>query len=219
MEAPPAEGGAPVDPSAAAGLTGRGFVIRIAGRTPFGTPAQLLDETLIKNLQNVSKDKIPNGKPFAVERAQIIKIDVLDHDPARIQKIQADYENALRAKETGQFTASAATIANYAGGGDESSMEGSGFRGGGGYGGAFGGAGVPAPGAPAVDPNAAAQRAFMDRQFPDEDIRQDSEFIVAVVVSLDPPPKTAAAPAEGGAAPATQPAAAPAQPAASAAGP
>jgi hypothetical protein len=232
-EMPAGEGGAPVDPAAAAGLTGRGFVIRIAGRTPFGTPAQLLDETLIKNLQNLSKDKIPSGKPFAVERAQIVKIASLGADPAHLQKIQSDYDNAVRAKETGQFTASAASMTNFGGGGEEG-MDGfrGGYNGGGYAGGGFGGAAPAAAGA--ADPAAAAQFAFKDRQFPDEDIREDNDFIVAVVISLDPPPKppadpnaapangaAPAAPAEGGAAPAapatSEPAAAPAaQPAASA---
>jgi type IV pilus assembly protein PilM len=217
MGAPPMDMGATGDPAAAgaagSGFTGRGFVIRIEGRTPFATPAQLIDDTLVKSLQNLSKDKIPDGKPFAIERAQIVKVRALSDDPARVQKIQTDYDNAVRAKETGQFTAPTGGYAggNGYGGGMEGGMEGmdGGYRPA--YGG-FGGAGAPAPGA--VDPNAAAQRAFMDRQFPDEDIREDHEFIVAVVVSLDPPPKTAADPnADPNAAPA-DPNAAPADPAA-----
>jgi hypothetical protein len=203
-------------------MTGRGFIIRIAGRTPFGTPAQLLDETLIKNLQNLGKDKIPNGKPFAVERAQIVRVTEIANDPQRLQKIEADYNAAVNAKQTGQFTAASPsfTAGNF-GGAPEDMMDGGGggFYRPGGFGGGFGGA---APAAGAVDPAAAAARAFKDRQFPDEDIREDNEFIVAVVVSLDPPPKPPADPNAAPAAPAdpnAAPAAAPANGATPAAAP
>src|SRR4029079_1175759 len=97
----------------------------------------------------------------------------LGSDQAHLQKIQTDYDNAVRAKETGQFTASVASVANYGGGGEEG-MEG-GFRPG--YAGGGFGAAMPAPGAGAANPAAAAQLAFMDRQVPDEDIREDKDFI------------------------------------------
>ena len=212
MAPPPMEGGDPAAAAAAGatGITGRGFIIRIEGRTPFDTPAQLLNDTLIKNLQNLTKDKIPTGKPFAVELAQIVSVRPLSGDNARLQQIQTAYDNAVRAKETGQFTASVASFpgaGGYGGGMEAEGMDG-GYRGGyggGGYGGGFTGGAAPAPG---TDPNAAS-RAFMDRLFQDEDIREDHLFTVAVIVSLDPPPKTAdpnAAPADPNAPAATPPA-------------
>jgi type IV pilus assembly protein PilM len=220
--APPAEA-APTDPSQASGLTGRGFAIRIVGRTPFQPAAQLLDETLIKALDNLKKDKIPNGKTFAVEKVQIMGVTRLRDDQVRLQKIQADFQAAVTAKESGTFTATSGGGATGFGGGmNPYGGGGGGFEGeggGGGFGPGGGGFANNFTGAatPGVNPDALAAKAFMDREHPDEDVRDDSGFTIVAVISLDPPPK---APADPNAAPPPangQPAAAPPQqPAASA---
>jgi hypothetical protein len=197
----PTDGSAPV---AAAG--GHGYVVRIAGTTPYRQAESLLSDTIVKGLEKFTKDKIPPGYTYAVEQVKMVEISPLRNDQAKLTAIKAAYDAALTAKTSGQFQAPTVTVG---GGFGSDSMEGDIVSGGynrGGFGGAFPQPGVGgAPGA-AVDP----ELAFKDREFPDEDIRDDQQFVVVAVVALDPPP---AQPADGSAAPA-DPAAPPADAAA-----
>ena len=229
MGAPPMDMGMGGDPAAAgvvgSGMTGRGLVLRISGRTPFSPAAQLIDDTLVNGLLQVAKAKAkaenPTAQRYTVERVQIGKVTSLRNEPNLLQKIQTDYEAAVRAKESGTFTPSSGGGMGFGGG------YGGGFSGGfgvpadmageAGFGGGWGGgfnAGGFGGGTAAADPNALAAKAFMDRQFPDEDIRDDNEFIVIAVIRIDPEaaPAAEADPNAPPADPNADPSAAPADP-------
>lgn len=198
--APPApvEGAAP---SAAAGQ--HGFVITLTGTTP-NKNLGFIDQTFLKNLQTtLAKEKLPPGKQYYLDKVQVITRQKVRDDAARLAALQAAYTSAMTAKTTGQFNAPAGGgyVPGVGGGfggppdvGGRS--DGIGGIGGGGFGQAFG---QPPGAAPGVDPaaiEAAAKAPFMDRLFPDEDVRDDLQFVIVMTFVLDPPP---AAPVAGAA--------------------
>jgi type IV pilus assembly protein PilM len=214
MRPPDVAAAAPTDAAAAGGAapTGHGYVIRIAGTTPNAQPAELLNETLMKALDALSKEKLPKGKQYFVVAKEIVHLRPLSENQQKLSQIKTEYETALRAKETGQFVSTG-------GGGGAAGIrdadippEERGYR--------PSGVMAPAAGGAPIDPAALENKAYMDREFPDEDIRQDHDFVVVAVVSLDPPVKQpdAAAPADGTAPAAPADGAAPATPAAPADG-
>jgi type IV pilus assembly protein PilM len=214
--APPGmEGGAAPTPveGATPGPEGRGFVITITGTTPMSPAAGFLETTLIKTLRDkLAKDKIPADKKYYIDRAEIVILQPLKLDSQKLSAIKTAYDAAVNAKQSGTFTPTASMgpggFGGFGGGGN-AGFGGEGMEGGGpGFGGAFGGAPAGA-GGPAITED----MAYKDRRFPDEDIREDQEFVAVVTVVLDPPPKAPAAEGAAGAAPAAagaeQPAATP----------
>ena len=203
-------GGAAPTEGGGAGSGQRGYVITVYGTTPFTDAAKFLDESFIKAVRTkLGKDKIPADKPYYVDRIEVIQIQPFMRSPTRIQQIEQSYQNAIRAKES--FTG-AQMPSGFTGGGFTGGPEGDfgRFPGGGNVPPEFAGGRGPVAVAPGEDPAVVAARPFMDRNFPDEDVRQDHEFIVVMTVFLDPPPRQPAP--EGG----ETPAAAPASPAAAA---
>ena len=182
-------GGTTATPGVAPGPQGRGFIIKISGTTPNASAVQLVDETLVKGLLATAKEKAA-GRPYRFEKVVIVSLKPLRDNQQKIQFIKSEWDRAVQAKQSGQFTAAPMT---------------GGFGGfGGGFGGPLGGPfgpgglelDMPGPmrGLPTL-PNAGAPAAgmptgnepYMDREFPDEDIRDDQEFVVVAMVLVDPP--------------------------------
>lgn len=190
MGAAPAE--VPADGAVPTG--GRGYVIRIAGTTPYRAAAQLLNESIVKGLDKYAKAKATPGQRWAVDKVQVVYLLPLKDDQQKLQAIKTAFDAAVNAKTTGQFQAPAATggfggMGGFGGPMEDSMMEAPGF--GDPYGGGFGAA--PTAGAPPVP----EERAYKDRLFPDEEILDDQQFIAVAVVELDP---AVAPPVEGEAA-------------------
>jgi type IV pilus assembly protein PilM len=181
---------APVDGTVPAG--GRGYVIRIAGTTPYRAAAQLLNESIVRGLaEKYAKEKATPGQKWAVEKVQVIYLLPLKDDQQKLQEIKTAFDAAVNAKASGQFQAPAATggFGGFGGGFDGGGMmEGDMMEAPTGFGG-FGGF----PNAGAAAPVAPEERAYKDRVFQDEEILEDQQFIAVAVVELDP----AAAPPAG----------------------
>ena len=176
----------PVDPTAAPDPNApRGFLVRAVVITPNDKGAELVQETLIRNLMAIGPTAERPKVPYSIPKAKIITAKRLRSDEPRLSKIRSDFE-AARNKgqgliQGGQFGGGAPAGGGAFGGGGEFGPVGGQFGGGAspwGGGGAFGGGGAVAQDDPAP---------FADRKT-GEDIRDDWMFDVIFVVQLDPPP-------------------------------
>src|SRR5205823_3420035 len=86
---------------AAGGEAGRGIILTLAGTTPFGQPAALLNQSVINSLLAIGKNTYPDGHPFYVAKAEVVHLVPLASDNTKLQKIQTDYQAALQAKQSG----------------------------------------------------------------------------------------------------------------------
>lgn len=193
-------GAAPVDPNAAPDPNApRGFLVRAVVVTPNDKGAELVQDTLIRNLMAIGPTNEKPRVPYSIPKAKIITAKRLRADEPRLSKIRSDFE-AARNKAQGLLPAG-----NFGGGGSPGGAGAFGgefgspggaqfgggsapFGGGSPFGGGFGGGG----GGPVGQDDPAP---FADRRT-GEDIRDDWMFDVIFVVQLDPPPP-ASTPAEG----------------------
>jgi hypothetical protein len=174
---PPTAGAAPV---VAAPTDGAGFLITLAGTTPHTDPAAFLQDTVIKNLEAFSLEKLPKDKRYYVAKAEIVTTTPVRSNQQRIQQMQQLFQAAEQARgATGQPYMPVGGVL------DQGTMEDPALA---------GNVGVLQP---VVGPNGQPvedTRPFRDRLIPEEDVRDDSEFTIVFAVVIDPKP--AAAPTE-----------------------
>jgi type IV pilus assembly protein PilM len=171
-------------PAATPSASGHGYVVRIAGTTPSSTAISLLQQTLVKGLMDQARHEPGPDRPYKVQKVEVIFLQPLRNDQTKLQAMKAAYDAAVNAKRTGTFTPAQGNFGGFGGGegGDMMDMD---AVAGGNIGGGFGGGFAPqaAPAQPAD-----AELAYKDRRFPNEDIRNDQEFVAVALVQLDPPP-------------------------------
>ena len=196
--APAPVAGATVTPGA---TTGHGFIITVSGTTPHAEPAALLTDTMIKSLEAMSLATLPKDKKYYVAKAEIVTTTPLRANQTRMAELLRVFQaaEAARGLPAGQT--------GYVPAGTEGMMEDQAM---------LGQPGVPQPGQPQLGPNGQPledTRPYKDRMFPDEDVRDDSEFTIVFAVMLDPTPP---APTDPAATPPADPNATPPAPTAAA---
>jgi hypothetical protein len=170
---PPTAGAAPV----AAPTDGAGFLITLTGTTPHTDPAAFLQDTVIKNLEAFSLEKLPKDKRYYVAKAEIVTTTPVRSNQQRIQQMQQLVQAAEQAHGvTGQPYVAAGGVL------DPGMMEQDPAL--------TGNIGVQ----PGVGPNGQPvedTRPFRDRLIPEEDVRDDSDFTIFFAVVIDPKPPAA----------------------------
>src|SRR5439155_22058084 len=134
-------------------------------------------ETLVQNFKLLARVKIPADKKFYIGDVKIVSLKSLRDDAAKTGQLLANYNTALQAKTSGTIVGGVAPAGGGFGAGEPMAPAAPG-----GF-----GAAPAAAAAPGGAPGAADQFAFQDRQVPDEDVRDDQEFVAVATVVLDPP--------------------------------
>jgi len=165
---------------AAAPTSGAGFLITLTGTTPHAEPAAFLQDTVIKNLEAFSLEKLPKDKRYYVAKAEIVTTTPVRSNQTRIQQMVQVFQAAEQSRG-----ATAQPGIPVGGVFDPGTMEQDPAL--------AGNVGVQ----PGVGPNGQPledTRPFRDRLIPEEDVRDDSEFTIVFAVVIDPtPPATPAA--------------------------
>jgi len=167
---------------------GRGFVIMMRFTCPLSTAPQFVESQVQKALLTIAPSPQRPNLKYAVRRVRYVSDNRISENPARLARLQAEYDAAQKAKQ-GVIVPGQNPVPTNPGG----------FGGppGGGFGGPSGmfgnpdngGFGGPTGGiAPGVVPITTANNpAFRDR-LTDEPMLGDWEFILAIAVQLDPEP-------------------------------